>query len=142
MNERPNIIFVMADDLGFNNIGYHNPEIFTPHIDELARAGIILEQNYMQPMCTPSRSSLLTGMYPYHIGRQDFVIQPTEPTGLKLNQTLLPSTLKTLGYDTHLVGKWHLGYCNEAYLPLQRGFDTHFGFWVGAQSYYTKVPYQ
>ena len=131
----------MADDLGFNNIGYHNPEIFTPHIDELASAGIILEQNYMQSMCTPSRSSLLTGMYPYHIGRQELVLKPTEPTGLMLNRTLLPATLKTLGYDTHLVGKWHLGYCNDAYLPLQRGFDTHFGFWEGAQSYYTKVHY-
>ena len=135
----PNIIFVLADDLGFNDVGYHNPDIITPHIDALARTGVTLEQNYMQPLCTPSRSSLLTGMYPYHIGRQQWVIYPTTPTGLTLNRTLLPEVLKDLGYDTHLVGKWHLGHCNDAYLPLSRGFDTHFGYWEGSEDYYTKV---
>ena len=135
----PNIIFVLADDLGFNDVGYHNPNIITPHIDELARTGVTLEQNYMQPLCTPSRSSLMTGMYPYHIGRQQWVIYPTTPTGLTLNQTLLPEALKSYGYDTHLVGKWHLGHCNKQYLPLSRGFDTHFGYWEGAEGYYTKV---
>ena len=135
----PNIIFILADDLGYNNVGYHNPKIITPHIDELARRGVTLEQNYMQPLCTPSRSSLLTGMYPYHIGRQQWVIYPTTPTGLTLNRTLLPEALKSFGYDTHLVGKWHLGHCNEAYLPLSRGFDTHFGYWEGSEAYWTKV---
>lgn len=93
----PNIIFILADDLGFNNVGYHNPNILTPHINDLAtsKKGIILEQNYMQPLCTPSRSSLMTGMYPYHIGRQQWVIYPTTPTGLTLNRTLLPEALKT-----------------------------------------------
>ena len=135
----PNIKFILSDDLGFNNVVYHNPNIITPHINDLAQTGITLEQNYMQPLCTPSRSSLLTGMYPYHIGRQQWVIYPTTPTGLTLNRTLLPEALRTLGYDTHLVGKWHLGHCNKAYLPLSRGFDTHFGYWEGAEGYWTKV---
>ena len=134
----PNIIFVLADDLGFNDIGYHNPNIITPHMDGLAMTGVTLEQQYMQPLCTPSRSSLLTGMYPYHIGRQQWIIYPTTPSGLTLNRTLLPEMLKGFGYDTHIVGKWHLGHCNDAYLPLQRGFDTHFGYWEGAEEYWTK----
>lgn len=93
----------------------------------------------MQPTCTPSRSALMTGMYPYHIGRQNWVITPDMPTGLTLNRTLLPEVLKNYGYQTHLVGKWHLGHCNQAYLPTQRGFDTTYGYWEGAEDYYTKI---
>ena len=63
----------------------------------------------------------------------------TEPTGLTLNRTLIPEALKRLGYKTHIIGKWHLGHCNKAYLPLSRGFDTHYGYWEGAEDYYTKV---
>ena len=138
----PNIIFILADDLGYNQVGYHNSSIITPHIDELAKTGVTLEQNYMQDSCTPSRSSLMTGMYPYHIGRQQEVIHPTTPTGLTLNRTLLPEALKTFGYDTHLVGKWDLGHCNEAYLPMSRGFDTHFGYWETFEGYWTKVNFK
>ena len=63
----------------------------------------------------------------------------SDPTGLTLNATLLPDMLKRNGYRTHLIGKWHLGYCNKKYLPLSRGFDTHYGFWEGAEDYYSKV---
>ena len=66
-------------------------------------------------------------------------ISSTDPTGLTLNVTLLPEVLKRNGYRTHLIGKWHLGHCNKKYLPLSRGFDTHYGFWQGAEDYYTKV---
>ena len=62
-----------------------------------------------------------------------------DPTGLTLNVTVLPEVLKRNGYRTHLIGKWHLGHCNKKYLPLSRGFDTHYGFWQGAEDYYTKV---
>ena len=74
--KQPNIVFILADDMGYNDIGYHNPSIISPNIDNLARSGIKLEQNYVQPQCTPSRAALLTGMYPYHIGRQGGIIQP------------------------------------------------------------------
>ena len=63
----------------------------------------------------------------------------TDPTGLTLNRTLIPELLKRNGYRTHLVGKWHLGHCNKAYLPLRRGFDTHYGYWEGGEDYYKKV---
>ena len=72
-----NIVFILADDLGYNHVGYNNPNIFSPNIDLLANTGIILEQNYVQPQCTPSRAALLTGMYPYHIGRQNDIIHPS-----------------------------------------------------------------
>ena len=139
----PNIIFILADDLGYNQVGYHNSSIITPNIDELAKTGVTLEQNYMQHLCGPSRASLMTGMYPYHIGRQQdtikLLINNNITTGLTLNRTLLPEALKTFGYDTHLVGKWDLGHCNKAYLPMSRGFDTHFGFWDSFEGYWSKV---
>lgn len=136
---QPNIIFILGDDMGWNDVGYHNPKILTPNLDELAKNGLILEQNYVQPICTPSRAALMTGMYPYHIGRQDWILYHNWPTGLTLNRTLFPQALKSAGYDTHMVGKWHLGYCNEAYLPTNRGFDTHYGYWEGSEDYYTKT---
>ena len=74
---KPNIVFILADDLGYNGIGYINPSIISPNIDSLAKSGIQLKQNYVQPVCTPSRAALLTGMYPYHIGRQSGIIKPT-----------------------------------------------------------------
>ena len=68
--DKPNIIFILADDLGFNDIGYNNPEVITPNINDLAANGVILDRNYVQPVCTPSRTALLSGTYPYKIGMQ------------------------------------------------------------------------
>jgi len=136
--EQPNIIIILADDLGFNDVGYHNPDMMTPNIDQLAKTGIILEQSYVQPICTPSRSSLLTGMYPYLIGRQGYPISHKQPTGLTLDRKLISNYLGEKGYATHIVGKWHLGFCKEEFLPTSRGFDSHYGFWGGSQDYYTK----
>ena len=90
---------------GYNDIGYHNPNVLTPNIDKLAKEGMILERNYVQPSCTPSRSALMTGMYPYKIGRQGTPLSINTPTGLFLNHTLFPEYLKQAGYSTHAVGK-------------------------------------
>ena len=79
--KQPNIIFILADDMGYNDVGYHNTKVISPNIDDLARSGIRLEQNYVQPQCTPSRAALMTGMYPYHIGRQNGIIKPTGEFG-------------------------------------------------------------
>ena len=81
----------------------------------------------------------MTGLYPFHLGRQGEPIANTQPTGLTLDRKLMPEYLKEKGYSTHLVGKWHLGFCKEEFLPTNRGFDTHQGFWSGYETYYTKI---
>ena len=105
----PNIILVLADDLGWNDVSWNNPAMPTPTLARLADEGVRLDQAYSQQVCTPSRAALLTGKYPFHIGRQKRALKPLQPTGLQLNLTTLPQELKKLGYNTHIVGKWHLG---------------------------------
>ena len=141
-SEKPNIVYIIADDYGFNDIGYHGVDhlsaIKTPFLDSLALDGIKLENYYVQPMCTPSRSQLMSGRYQIHTGLQHSVIKTMQPNGLPLNNILLPEQLKYCGYETHMVGKWHLGFFQEDYLPWNRGFDTYFGFLAGVQDYYQK----
>ncbi|XP_071529471.1 arylsulfatase B-like isoform X2 [Panulirus ornatus] len=134
---QPHIILIVADDLGWNDVSWHNSQVVTPHLEALARSGVLLEQSYVQPICTPTRSALLAGRYPFTIGRQHSVLYPMEPTGLNLSLTLLPQSLKAAGYSTHAVGKWHIGFCSWDYTPTKRGFDTFYGYYTGAEDYYT-----
>ncbi|CAL4075723.1 unnamed protein product, partial [Meganyctiphanes norvegica] len=132
----PHIVFLLADDLGWNYVPWHNQKVIAPNLAELADAGVLLEQSYVQPVCSPSRSALMTGMYPFHLGRQSSPILAQQPSGVPLNFTFLPERLKDLGYSTHAIGKWHMGFCDIAYTPLQRGFDTFYGFYTGRVEYY------
>ena len=97
--KQPNIVFILADDLGFNDVPWHNPTIIAPHLSQLASTGVILEQNYVQPKCAPSRAALLTGRYPYHIGRQHESLPPSMPTGVSLKYKLLSQVRK---YKIHM----------------------------------------
>ncbi|ESO99974.1 hypothetical protein LOTGIDRAFT_112980 [Lottia gigantea] len=142
----PNIVFIVADDLGWNDVGYHNPEIKTPNIDKLAREGVILNQSYVQPLCSPSRSSFMSGYYPFRTGLQHLVIISFQPVCLPLNISTLPQELKKLGYATHMIGKWHLGFCKWECTPTYRGFDSFFGYYNADEDYYnhslSRVPFK
>jgi len=129
----PNIVIMLADDLGWHDLSWHNPRVISPHLAVLANDGIVLEQHYSQQVCSPTRGALLTGRYPIHIGLNEGIISPMEPHGLPTDVETLADILLAAGYSTHAVGKWHLGFCNSAFLPTNRGFQHHYGYWLGAQ---------
>lgn len=133
--KRPNIIYILADDLGWADVGYHGGEVKTPNIDRLAASGVRLEQFYVQPVCTPTRASLMTGRYPMRQGLQVDVIRPWQKRGLPLDERTLPQALKEVGYKTAILGKWHLGHGRTEYLPTRRGFDYQYGSYVSPDQY-------
>lgn len=128
---KPNIVFIIADDIGMKDVGYHGSDIKTPNIDQLAATGVRLEEYYAQPMCTPTRAALMTGRYPFRYGLQTGVIPSGGLYGLATDEWLLPNLLKDAGYQTAIVGKWHLGHSDLKYWPSQRGFDYSYGPLIG-----------
>ncbi|KAL4220260.1 hypothetical protein ACF0H5_020667 [Mactra antiquata] len=133
---QPNILLIITDDQGYNDIGYNSfYGIQTPVIDKLANEGLILDNYYVQPICTPTRGQLYSGVHEIHTGLYT-VIRPGHRVGLPLNFPTIAGKLKEAGYSTHLVGKWHLGYYTKRHLPTRRGFDSFFGLLNGHSNHF------
>jgi arylsulfatase A-like enzyme len=137
--EKPNVVFIFADDLGAYDVSWRGSEIKTPNLDALARSGARFEQFYVQPVCSPTRAALMTGRYPMRHGLQTDVVRPWAQYGLPLEERTLPQALREAGYETAICGKWHLGHFRREYLPTQRGFDHQYGHYNGALDYFTHV---
>ncbi len=135
---RPHLIVILADDLGYADVGWNGGTIPTPHLDRLAASGARIDRHYTSPVCTPTRASLLTGRYPSRYGLQTGVIWPWDAHGLSLAERTLPQALKEAGYRTALVGKWHLGHATAAQRPNARGFDHAYGCLNGWVDYFTR----
>ncbi|NKB38699.1 MAG: sulfatase-like hydrolase/transferase [Gammaproteobacteria bacterium] len=127
-SKAPNIIIVLADDLGYGDVGVYGAELIkTPNLDKLARNGVRLTQHYSSGnVCTPSRAGLLTGRYPIRTGLANRTLAIGDSRGMRQSEATLAEQLNSLGYRTAIVGKWHLGDKPE-YHPLEHGFDEFFG---------------
>ena len=128
---QPNLILIVADDLGWGDIGYnHSSEVQTPNLDRISSEGLRFNRFYVQPICTPTRTALMTGRYPWRSGMASGVILNHLHYGLPLDETTLAQTLKKAGYTTAIIGKWHLGHETPDHLPTERGFDYHYGLYT------------
>lgn len=123
----------VSDDMGWNEVGYHGSKIASPHIDGLAREGVQLDRFYVHPICSPTRTALMTGRSPARFGITGAIGRGVVP----LDEHFLPQTFQKAGYQTFMVGKWHLGERSDDYAPNARGFDHFFGFHGGGINYYT-----
>ena len=128
---RPNILVFLSDDMGWGQPGFNGgTEVATPNMDRIASEGVKLTQFYVQPVCTPTRSALLTGRYPWKTGTTQR-IELKDSRGMLTDERTLAEALRDAGYATWVVGKWHLGQWQSGHLPLQRGFDHHYGHYSG-----------
>src|SRR4051794_17058988 len=137
-SRRPNIVILLADDLGYADVGFQGcRDVPTPHIDSLAKGGVRCTNGYVSgPYCSPTRAGLLTGRYQQRFGHEfNLGGARADELGLPLTETTIADRLKGAGYATGLVGKWHLGAAPKFH-PLRRGFDEFFGFLDGAHPYF------
>ncbi|MES2437532.1 MAG: arylsulfatase [Verrucomicrobiota bacterium] len=145
--DKPNIIVILADDMGFSDLGCYGSEISTPHLDALATGGVRFSQFYNSARCCPTRASLMTGLHPHQAGIGHMTVEPEGETRddvppaytglLTKDSVTLAEALKGAGYGTLMTGKWHLGQTTRGHYPLQRGFDQFYGCLSGATLYFT-----
>jgi len=125
--ERPHIVYILADDLGWNDVGFHRGGLRTPNLDRLAAEGAALNAFYVQPYSSQTRAALLTGRYPMRYGLQTLTILPAQRYGLPAEERTLADVLKESGYRTAFIGNWLLGHAKPDYWPTRRGFDSFYG---------------
>ena len=124
---QPNVIIMLADDLGWADVGYHSGDIETPSLDRLAAEGVQLDRFYTTPICSPTRAALMTGRNPIRLGVAYAVILPWDTNGIHPDEHFLPEAFLEAGYQTAMVGKWHLGHAQQTYHPNERGFEHFYG---------------
>jgi arylsulfatase len=146
VDSRPNIIYIMADDLGYSDLGCYGGEVNTPNLDQLAANGIKLKKFYNNSRCCPTRASLLTGQYSHTVGMGGMVGLAKAPIEKGSYQGFLNDSfptiaeeLKKAGYSTYMSGKWHVGERPEHW-PMKRGFDRYYGLISGASSFFEITP--
>lgn len=132
--KRPNILLIVADDLGWSDVGWHQGFSKTPVMDGLVKNGVELDQHYVQPVCTPTRAALLSGRYPGRFGPQ--ALAPSNLRAMPVGTVTIATALQSLGYHTHQSGKWHLG-ARPEWTPNFYGFDTSYGTLTGAADPWT-----
>ncbi|MBW2316759.1 MAG: sulfatase-like hydrolase/transferase, partial [Deltaproteobacteria bacterium] len=124
---RPNVVIFLADDLGWADVGFRDSPIDTPTLDRLAAEGMQLDRFYSTPICSPTRAALMTGRDPIRLGIVYAVILPWSNAGIHPTERLMPEAFRDAGYQTAMVGKWHLGHAQQTYHPNERGFEHFYG---------------
>lgn len=136
--QRPNILIIVADDLGFADVGFNGAQVPTPNIDRIAHMGMRLDHFYASALCSPSRAGLLTGRYPNRFGIMGDTITPGSDFGLDPNENTIANVLGSAGYVRRsFLGKWHLGHRSLVYHPMHFGFTSFYGHYNGAIDYFT-----
>src|SRR5258706_1302655 len=125
--DKPNIVYLIADDLGNKDAGFRGGKFSTPNLDKLAASGVTLNNFYVQPFSSQTRAALLTGRYPMRYGLQTMSIIPWSQFGLPTEDGTLAQGVKDAGYKTAFIGKWQLGHAKPEFWPTRRGFDYFYG---------------
>lgn len=136
--DKPHIVYLLADDLGYKDVGFQGGKIATPNLDKLAASGVTLNSFYVQPFSSQTRAALLTGRYPMRYGLQTMSIVPASRFGLPIEERTLAQALKDAGYKPAFIGKWQLGHAKPEFWPTQRGFDYFYGTLSGEANYQVK----
>lgn len=136
--QRPNVLIIVADDLGFGDVGFNGATFPTPNIDRIAAMGTKLDRFYVSALCSPSRAGLLTGRYPHRYGIMGDTITPGSDFGLDPKEETIAATLARAGYERRsFLGKWHLGHRSAEFHPMSFGFTSFYGHYNGAIDYFT-----
>lgn len=137
----PNVVFILSDDQGYADVGFHEGIAQTPNLDKLKAQGMELRRHYTQPQCGPTRTALMSGRYPYRTAMHAGNVCPNSDWGLPGETYTMAEMFRDAGYQTAMIGKWHLGHHYESMMPENQGFDYFYGFYLGEVHSYFKHDY-